>query len=54
LSDAKAALDRGNTAAAAGSLRDFISQCRSQAGKGVSNDAAAILIGGANYVTSAL
>jgi hypothetical protein len=50
LTDAQAALDRGNTSAASGSLRDFIDQCAAQSGKGVSPDAAALLTADAQYV----
>jgi hypothetical protein len=50
LNDAKAALDRGNTSAASGKLRDLIDQCNAQSGRGISADAAAVLAADAAYV----
>jgi cytochrome c len=50
LNDAKAALDRGNTSAASGNLRDFIDQCAAQSGRGISTAAAAVLRADAQYV----
>jgi hypothetical protein len=54
LNDAKAALDRGNTAAAAGKLRDFIDQCTAQSGRGIGTDTAVELIADAQYVLATL
>ena len=50
LNDAKAALDRGNTAAASAKLRDFLDECNAQSGRGISVDAAAVLAADAGYV----
>jgi hypothetical protein len=54
LNAAKAALDRGDTAAASQRLRDFIDQCAAQRGKSVAADAAAVLIADARFVRAAL
>lgn len=54
LNNAKAALDRGNTSAAAGNLREFIDQCGAQSGKGIAPAVAALLIGDAQYVLGTL
>jgi hypothetical protein len=50
LNDAKAALDRGNTSSASAKLRDFIDQCTTQSGRGISADAAAVLTADAEWV----
>jgi hypothetical protein len=54
LYDAKAALDRGNTRAAAAKLRDFIDQCTAQSGRGILPDAAAVLTADARFVLATL
>ena len=50
LTDAKAALDRGNTSAASGKLRDLVDLCNAQSGRGISVDAAAVLTADAGYL----
>jgi hypothetical protein len=50
LSDVKAALDRGNTSSASGTLRDFIDQCWAKSGRGIRPDVATALIADAEYV----
>lgn len=54
LNDAKAALDRGNSSSASAKLGDFITQCRTQSGRGISADAAVILTADADYVMGTL
>ena len=54
LNDAKAALERGNTLAAAGKLRDFIDQCTMQSWRGIGPDTALLLISDAEYVLAGL
>jgi hexosaminidase len=54
LNDARAALSRGNTSAASGSLRDFRDQCSAQSGRGIAIDAAAVLTADADYVLRTL
>jgi photosystem II stability/assembly factor-like uncharacterized protein len=54
LQDAQHLLDNGNATGAAGSLRQFIDQCTAQSGHGIATDAAAVLIGDAQYVLGTL
>jgi hypothetical protein len=54
LSDAQAALARGNLSAAAGDVRDFIDQCAAQSGRGISTDTALVLIADGQSVLAAL
>jgi hypothetical protein len=54
LTDAKAALARGNTSAASGDLKDFISLCAAQSGKGIAVDVAAWLTTDATYVLTTI
>jgi hypothetical protein len=54
LNEAKSAMQRGNTASASGTLRDFIDQCQAKSGRGIQADVAAALITDGQYVRTQL